>query len=539
MRDTNVVNESANIVIVGSGVAGSLLAGICAAQGISDVLVLEAGPDIPMGDPAWWLHYVARGGGASNTPYAACFDAPEDIVATGAKPTWEIVGGRIFGGGGTTLYWGGWIPRFMPEDFALHSATGEGIDWPFSYADLEPFYCMAEHYLGASGDSTASNPPRSRPYPYDAAPYPVSAGPFISAFEQLSIEYGHLPVARYGKASGDFGPCRATGTCEYCPVAGRFTGDQGLSLLRNKPAVAVRLRAPVTAIRMSSKQRVAGVTYVDQASGRTVHVDAQAVILCNGALEVPKLLLASRSSYWPHGIGNDSDLVGRFLSSTQFFLSSGQMLNPAGFQDELGFPSLCSRAFDSPDYQKKGKLFLTMNYETPNLDVAMMMASGKSVADIQAARVGAAAFQLYGNLSAIPHYHNRVTLEAGFNRFGLPRTRIETPEPLYDPDSTQGYLSIMDKVLATMGCSDVQQAIYPQRGDHAACTTRMASDPSQGVVNPELQVFGTDNLFIVSNSVMPTLPAANPTLTLVALAYKAALDGNTALGRLVGSGPRP
>ena len=182
---------------------------------------------------------------------------------------------------------------------------------------------------------------------------------------------------------------------------------------------------------------------------------------------------------------------------------------------------------------------LFRSYETPNLDVAMMMASGKSVADILAARVAAASFQLYGNLSAIPQYDNRVTPDAGSNRFGLPRTRIDTPAPLYDPCSAQEYLAIMNNLLTTMGCTAVSSGSYPQRGDHAACTTRMAKDDSQGVVSPELQVFGTDNLFIVSNSVMPTLPAANPTLTLVALAYKVAFDGNSALGRLVGSKPKP
>jgi choline dehydrogenase-like flavoprotein len=79
----------------------------------------------------------------------------------------------------------------------------------------------------------------------------------------------------------------------------------------------------------------------------------------------------------------------------------------------------------------------------------------------------------------------------------------------------------------------VASGTYPQRGDHAACTTRMANDPSRGVVNPELQVFGVDNLFIAGNSVMPTLPAANPTLTLVAMLYKTTLDGDSALGRLL------
>ncbi len=523
--------ESANIVIVGSGLAGSLMARYFSA--LDGVVILDCGPGIPMADPGWWFHQVARGGGTSNAPYAAYYDQPDDFVATGEHP-WNIVGGRIFGAGGTTLHWGGWVPRFMPEDFALYSNTGQGIDWPFGYNDLEPFYTQAEQYLGASGNSDDQQPPRSRPYPYGAAPYPISAGPFIKAFEQLGIGYGHLPMARYGKAQGEVGPCRTTGTCDYCPVGGRFTGDQPLALLSGNAHVSLRLDAVVTAIRMRSKQQVAGVTYTDLKTGCSVELDAQAVILCGGAFEIPKLLQTSRSSFWPNGIGNDSDLVGRFVSATQFFFASGIRANPLTFEEELGFPSLCSRAFDTPAYQRKGKFFISMNYETPNTDLGLLMAQGQTVEQIRAACSAPAAFQLYGNLSALPQYSNRVSATTGYTRFGLPRTLIDTPMPLYDPAAAQGYVGILQHVLTKMGCQNVTWGTYPQRGDHVACTTRMANDESAGVVSPELQVFGVDNLFVVSNSVMPTLPAANPTLTLVALAMRV-MYGNTALARLTGN----
>lgn len=81
-----MITESANVVIAGSGVAGSLLAGLFASRGAGGVLVLDAGPEVPMGDPSWWLHHVARGGGTGNTPYAACYDASGDVLATGPDP---------------------------------------------------------------------------------------------------------------------------------------------------------------------------------------------------------------------------------------------------------------------------------------------------------------------------------------------------------------------------------------------------------------------------------------------------------------------
>lgn len=525
------MSESASVVIIGSGVAGTFLANWFYAQGIRDLLVLEAGPKIPMADPAWWYYHVAQGGGTGNTPYAACYDLPADIVATGLEP-WSIVGGRLFGGGGTTLHWGGWIPRFMPEDFRLFTNTGQGIDWPYSYADLEPFYCKAEHYVGASGDSREQTPPRGSAYPYDAAPYPISAAPFIKAFDDLGISYGHLPMARYGQAHGDAGPCRTTGTCNYCPVSGRFTGDLTLGKLFGLPGLSIKFNSPVLEVRMKSKSEAAGVSYWNADTRQAVDVDAAAVIVCSGAMETPKLLMRSGSPFWTRGIGNDHDLLGRFLSATQFFYASGKMPNPQGFQEELGFPSLYSRAFDSPEHQKAGKLFLTMNYKTPNVDIAALMAAGKDVAAIRAARTAPADFQLYGNLSAIPQFENRVTPAPGQNRYFLPRTAIDTPAPLYNPVAAAEYSSIMQKVLAQMGCADITAGTYPQRGDHAACTTRMATTEAQGVVNTELQVFGTDNVFVLGNGVMPTLPAANPTLTLIAMAYKAVSDPKGAIAAL-------
>ena len=267
-----------------------------------------------MADLGWWFHNVGAGGGTSTAPYTNNYDLPADFTATGLNP-WDIVGGRIFGAGGTTLHWGGWVPRFMPEDFALYTNTGQGIDWPYGYDELEPYYCMAEKYLGASGDSTANTPPRSAPYPYGPAPYPISAGPFITAFDQMNIGYGHLPVARYGQANGNFGPCRTTGTCDYCPVAGRFTGDQPLSLL-NGSGLTIVYNAAVTAINMNSAQQADGVTYTDLTTGNTVQVSTSSVVLCNGAFEAAKLLQTSTSSYWPTGIGNANDLVGRFVSAT-------------------------------------------------------------------------------------------------------------------------------------------------------------------------------------------------------------------------------
>jgi len=520
------MSESVYAVIVGSGVAGSLVAQSLLKGGKGPILMLEAGPDINMRDPAWWFQFVATG----NAPYKATYDLPADFTATGEDP-WNIVGGRVQGRGGTTNHWGGWTPRFMPEDFQLFTNTGQGIDWPFRYDDLESYYGAAEQYFGVEGDSSESNPPRTAPFPFEPAPYPISAAPLIEAFEALGMTYRHLPLSRYGKEWNGNGPCRTTGTCDYCPVAGRFTGNQPLDAITNAQ-FELRLSAPVARVRMSSKSAAQGVTYVDTTTGQNVDVDAQMVILAAGAFENPKLLQRSVSSYWSKGLGNDNDLVGRYLVANQFFFVGGDAsTNPQAYEEELGFPSLCSRYYDSPEKQASGKLFLTMDYGSPNTDIAALMAQGTSAEDIQAATTGPTKWQLWGNLAPVSQYENRISNDTGQTRYGLPRTLIATPEPMYSQSAMKEYAAIMTQVLARIGCTNIAPGAYGQRGDHASCTTRMATDPTVGVVDTSLKIHGTDNVYVLGNSVLPTLPAANPTLTMVALLYKSLSEFSDLLTR--------
>ena len=510
------MNESVYAVIVGSGVAGSLVAQSLLESGKGPILMLEAGPDIKMADPGWWFKYVATG----SAPYQATYDQTGDFTSTGVQP-WDIVGARVQGRGGTTNHWGGWVPRFMPEDFQLKTNTGQGIDWPFGYDDLEPYYAQAEQYLGAEGDSSEQNPPRTQPFPFPAAPFPITAQPYIDAFDSMGMTYRHLPMARFGKNySGIGNPCRTTGTCDYCPIGGRFTGNQPLDAIDNNQ-FELRLETAVSQIRMVSKTSASGISYVDNTTGETVDIDAEVVIVAGGAFENPKLLQRSTSQYWPSGIGNDTGLVGRFLVANKFFYSQGvESTNPKQYEQELGFPNLCSRYYDSAATQAFGKLFLTMDFEQPTIDIASLMNEGMNTQDIKDATTGPIAWWLYGNLAGISNQANCVSNESGTTRYGLPKTLIATPEAMYSEEALKKYMGTCEQVLQEMNCTAIQSGTYPQRGDHSACTTRMATDPAIGVVDTSLKVHGADNVYVLGNSVLPTLPAANPTLTMVALVYK-------------------
>ncbi len=133
--------------------------------------------------------------------------------------------------------------------------------------------------------------------------------------------------------------------------------------------------------------------------------------------------------------------------------------------------------------------------------------------------------EIQGTLQTFSHFDNRVTLAGGKTRFGLHRTRIHTPVPAYSKRRSQFYLQWMQSLLEDSGFTPISEqkwgrGIYPQRGDHAMCTTRIAETEASGVVDSNLKVFGTENLYILSNAVFPSGAAVNPTLTLIALGYR-------------------
>ena len=343
------------------------------------------------------------------------------------------------------------------------------------------------------------------------------------------MEYEHLPISRFGRPWQGRPACETVGTCRYCPIGARFTGD--LALERIAESVELRLESPVLEIVMASRTEVAGVRYRAMESGEMVDVEAGCVWLCCGALEVPKVLLASQNRWWPKGIGNDEDLVGRFLVANPYLHVTGvRRSNPRRTQGELGFRGLMSRQWDTPREQGQGKFIFSV--EHPHFDLGRRMAGMESVEAIDDGAVGEVSFLFQGGMQALGFWENRVTPGPGVTRFGVPRTRIETPRSIMNGTARGQYLDGMQRVAEAMGCEvrDDARGDYRQRGDHAMCTARMGSDPATSVVDwRTLAIHEVERLGVFSNAFFPAGTAANPTLTMVAVIIKAFVEGGVRL----------
>lgn len=534
-----MTSVSTQYVIIGSGVAGSTIAHQILNKGLGSVIMLEAGSPVIMRDRRKWLDYVTSISEQNNPwgrqltryhdPHAAYYDDRNDYQSIGPdniETKWDIHGGRMFARGGSTIAWGGWCPRLKPEDFELRSRTGKGTDWPFSYADIEPYYVQAEHYLGVAGDSSIGrdNPPRSARYPFEAPPFTQSDGAVIHAMEKLDMSYGHIPVARNAISHNERPACQTFGTCKYCPIGARFTGDIPLNQLEAAypKMFQLRVKAHVTNVLMNTAQQAQGVSYIDGQTGVRHEIHADRVILCAGAIETPKILLNSTyTDWWPNGIGNTYDHVGRYLSAHPFFeVNLHSKTNPYKYKNELMFPTLGSRHFDSPEYQEKGeKMAIAAYYLKPNYEIGDLVFKGYSKENITNTAYSEHSFRLLGYLEGMGHQENRVLIGQGTTSVGLPKTVIEAKRPLFDTNKKNMFMSRIERIGEVMGYT-ASNRMYPQRGDHASGTCRMSSSPDQGVVDANLKVHGTDNLWVCSNAVMPSNGTANPTLTLVAMALR-------------------
>lgn len=430
-----------------------------------------------------------------------------------------------------------------PEDFYLYTNTGGGGDWMVDYDDLETYYCDAEKFLGVGGDSGEKWMYRSKPFPLPPFPYLAADEEFIEAFEANGVVPGRMPLARFGK-------CMTTGTCRYCPVGARYSAQYTNEALEDRYRdYEIRTGCVVTRILVDKKRKVCGVEYLQmdaeydskRAERRTVH--GETVILCAGAIESPKLLMLSTSSEYQHGIGNDNDLVGRYLVSHSFIGVTGTAVkNERKLISEFNFPTLMSRTFDTESYQGGGKICLFRDQVLPGQmgGWSSYMQKNTSRKAMDEAATGPRQTGLSAFFEEKGHRSNYLKPSTGrTNQFGMPLTEVHFDRDTQVMLNMNRRLEKMTEIFSYM--SDYKQTetvIEGAVGYHASGTCRMGATPEDGVVDGDLRVHDVDNLYVCSTAVFPSVGAVNPTLTLVALAFRLAdhLSGEPHRGAAVNSG---
>src|SRR6266566_5983690 len=326
-------SDEVDFVIVGSGAAGGILAKELSTNGFR-VVVLEQGPYLTETDFTHNEIEIMAQDKLTNHPklQPTTFRKTPDEKA---KPQRAVVYGRCVGG--TSVHFTANFWRFHEIDFIERSkvgpVAGTGLmDWPITYADLEPYYTKVEWEIGVSGLAGASpfDPPRSKPYPMPPLPVKSSGVIFERAARKLGWHPYPAPMAILSQARPGRSACV---NCGFCLGFGCEVGAKSSSLAtairmaEKTGRCEIRPNSYVHRIETDANGRATGAVYFDEK--RNVHLQkAKAVVVCANGAETPRLLLLSANKQFPNGLANSSGIVGKYLMFNSGGVVTGQFEHP-------------------------------------------------------------------------------------------------------------------------------------------------------------------------------------------------------------------
>jgi len=530
-----------DFVVIGSGAAGGIMAKQLSSAGLK-VVVLEQGG---------WGKYgheqdYTKDEWLNNNPSAAdrLMSDPSRQRNTFRRTDKEkaTAGTHSYGcvvGGGTVTY-GGSSWRHLPWEFnertTVGSIAGTGMaDWPISYAELEPYYTQAEWEMGISGQRVNSPfvAPMSKDYPLPPMPLKASGALFNIAAAKLGLTVVNGPIAIISKPYMGRSACVNCGMCSGfgCHVKARSSSAVTMIPAAIKTGKCeVRTNAYVREIATDASGRVTGVTYFD-ANRREIFQKAKAVVLSANAGESARLLLMSTSARFPNGLANSNGIVGRYLMLGGGASASGLLEHPlndykgvvtgAGIVDYVasdpkrgfyGGGRMTARGFDTPiSYGLNG-----LQPGSPRWGAAYK----KALREEANHKMTVTCF-----VTQLPLETNRVDLDPDVkDDWGLPALRITSTSHPDDIKNMEFFRQKSIEVLQAAGATKIWASpVSDSRGGaHNRGTCRMGDDPKTSVVNKFHRAHDVPNLFVVDGSNLVTGGRNHPTMTIQALAFRAA-----------------
>ncbi|MEM9672419.1 MAG: GMC family oxidoreductase [Bacteroidota bacterium] len=548
-----------DVIVVGSGAGGGMAAKVLAESGLS-VAIVEAGPFFDptnaeqMTQLKWPYESPRRG--ASTTRAFGDFDA--------AYGGWEIEGepytrneGTEFDWfrshmlGGRTNHWGRISLRFGPKDFKRKSIDGLGDNWPIGYDDVKPYYDKVDKLIGVFGSKeNLDNEPD---------------GYFLPVPKPRLHELYYINAAR--KAGVTVIPSRLSiltkrinndrGVCFYCSQCSRacsakadFSSSTALVFPAQKTGNAdLFVNSIVREVTTDNEGRATGVSYVNKGDRQEYQLKGKTVILAASACSSARILLNSKSSQHPNGLGNGSDIVGKYLhdstgSSRAAFVP--ELMNRKVTYNEDGVGGM---HVYSPWWLDNKQLDFPRGY---HIEVwgGMGMPSygaGFGVTEMNkfvGEQVGGYGNKLrddvkrfYGAIMGISGRGESVAQEDNYceidpsvvDEWGIPVLRFNYNWTDYERLQAKHMHETFEEIFDAMGATTLGEVpgkeqdyglAAPGRIIHEVGTTRMGNDPRTSVTNKNQQLHEVDNVFVVDGGPFVSQADKNPTWTIMALSWK-------------------
>ncbi|MFI4926220.1 MAG: GMC family oxidoreductase [Burkholderiales bacterium] len=521
-------NASADYVIVGSGIVGSLVARTLARASAS-VLILEAGPRVTRDE------LVAR---FRNSPRRSDWMSPYPPAPWAPHPVYlpKDNGYLVQGGpypypaeyvrqvGGSTWHWAAQAWRNLPNDFRLRTLYGVGVDWPITYEDLEPFYQEAEEIMGVSG-APNNGAPRSKPFPMEPVAEPFA---MRRIRERLAPAYAVISntTARNSRPYGGRPPSCGNNSCQpICPIDAQYHGGIAAA---DAEASGARLlpNANVYRLEHDARGRIVAAHYYDP-DKRSHRVTGQTFIVAANGIESPRLLLLSASDRYPRGLANGSDQVGRNLmdhpSTSLTFDADEALWLGRGPQSPSSIGLMRDGAFRAQ--HAAYRLDFTNISRVDSASKALIAAGVYGAEFAKRLRYSAAhELNVKNVLEVLPDPQRRITLSGQKDAMGLPKPQTHYSIDDYTRRGHERSQQDFKRIAQLLGGTNLR---FSKDGDfannqHICGTVSMGSDRHTSVCDGYGRTHDHENLFVAGTGVLPTSATVNSTENAVAVALRMA-----------------
>ena len=541
-----------DVIIVGSGAGGGMSAYHLTKSGMK-VLMLEAGRDYDprVETPMFNTNAEAplRGVGTPDKPFGF-YDATVDggwqvpnepyTVAEGSEPfIWwrpRMLGGR-------TNHWGRISLRFGPLDFKPRERDGLGYDWPITYDDLAPWYDKTEKLIGVTGAHPPMNLTNTPDSPLGCLLEPAPPRAF-EMFYARAFKAMNIPVIPMHGAVVT-SPMEGRNTCLFATPCGRGcaigANFQSTTVLL-PPAMAtgnltIRTNALVYQVDLDKDGKAKGVTFVDRKTGEHHSVTARAVVLAAGSGETARILLNSKSSKFPNGLCNTHGMVGRYLMDSVGLNVTGQFPHLEGLpptnDDGNGVEHTYVPWWGYDKHKELG--FPRGGRQMPSMGMGGLLHDDDgSVGDDLRAKLRqryGSTISFNGRGEMIPNDDCYCELDPTTkDKWGIPVLRFHWKWGESEHGQAAHMVTTFLEVIDRLGGKplgkverDGKKAIS-KGGEmiHEVGTARMGHNDTDSVVNQYGQTWAVSNLFIMDGATLVSSPDKNPTLSIIALAWRSA-----------------
>jgi choline dehydrogenase-like flavoprotein len=482
------MGDERQVVVIGSGPAGAAAARELLANGIA-VTMLEAGSDLPRG-------LLVRLGGRNYYRRTPPLREEAAHVVSGDPRTLCYV---KFAPGGLSNNWTGAVPRFAPDDFTEGERLHERFRWPITYTELAPFYEKVERYLTVTADSRD---------------VPQMPGGYVAYRNRLPGDWDDV-----GRAATEYGQGFTTYPLADGPpnmLVRRGTAFNSFNAvvrpLLDSPNFRLATGAHALQLQWSAtRQKIDGVVYHSRLTGKQERIDASAVVVACGPLGSAKLLHNSVSNAFPDGVGNSHGLLGHFLHDHPREWWSFEMDRPLSILSPSAY--LTRLPYDS----------------SPPLMATSWTLGPVSLGDRIRSRFGmkatAVGVQVIGTMIPSESCVARPSATQK-DEFGLPALDVCIRYSDAEVDNVVRCRQHLMSLMAEAGCrakiGEIVPTLFPGTIAHYGGTARMHAKPEYGVVDAWNRIYDAPNVLVCDAACFTTAAEKNPTLTVMAIATRAA-----------------